>query len=168
MLDFNFTIEPSLDKVKEFLAEALTKDLAELKPDEVVVLKGTRRSWKHRYDDNTLVKIVTANDAAVCKFCLDMASHNPYRFADAKKQLPHHPNCRCQIRSLRATDSGYFRQPTLGKFVRYAKVRLKAYKQKGKPVPQRGATIKKLRSKKRRFVAPSGYRAIKIRTSRGS
>jgi hypothetical protein len=162
---FEFKIDPPIDKIKAFLADALTKDLIELHPDEVVVLKGVRRSWKHRYDDNTLVKIVTANDAAVCKFCLDMASHNPYRFGDAKRQLPHHPNCRCQIRSLKATDAGYFRQPTLGKFVKYAKLRSK---QKGKKVPQRGATIKKLRSKKKRFVAPSGYRAIRIRKSRGS
>jgi hypothetical protein len=38
----------------------------------------------------------------------------------------------------------------------------RAIKQKGKKVPQRGASITKLRKKGKRFVAPSGYRAIKV------
>jgi hypothetical protein len=37
-----------------------------------------------------------------------------------------------------------------------------AVKHKGKKVPQRGATIKRLRKSRKRFVAPSGYRAITI------
>jgi hypothetical protein len=160
---FSITIEPSIDKIKQFLTDALLADIEKLHPDEVVVLKGVRRSWKKRYKDTDLVKIVTANDGRVCKHCQDMVAHNPYSYGDAKKQLPHHPGCRCQIRSLRASDPAYLAQPTFKKFGTYMRVAVRnAVKHKGKKVPQRGATIKRLRKSRKRFVAPSGYRAIKI------
>jgi hypothetical protein len=165
----NITIEPSLDKIKQFLTDALLADLEKLHPDEVVVIRGVRKSWKKRYKDTDLVKIVTANDGRVCKHCQDMVAHNPYSYGDAKKQLPHHPGCRCQIRSLRATDPAYLAQPTFEKFSKYMLYSVRnavrarrAIKQKGKKVPQRGASITKLRKKGKRFVAPSGYRAIKV------
>jgi hypothetical protein len=166
------TLSPSLRDVRQFVKEALYTDINKhfkhRKPDEVVIFKNVRYAWKKRYDDNDLVKIVTANDGQVCKFCIDMVQHNPYRYGDAKKMLPHHPKCRCQIRSLRATDPGYLMQPTVKKARAYAKVWLKRHLNKGK-TPQRGATIKRLRKKKgSRVVAPSGYRALRIRTSRGS
>jgi hypothetical protein len=161
----NVTMEPSVEGIKQFLTEALLKDLKGLHPSEVVIFKNVRQTWRRKYDDNDLVKIVTANDGLVCKFCLDMAAHNPYRYGDAKRALPHHPKCRCQIRSLRTDDPGYLQQPTARKVGRYMKVWLhKSGKRGGKPAPQRGATIKRLRKKGRRVVAPSGYRAIRIRT----
>ena len=158
------TIEPGPEAIKKFVTDALMKDLKGLHPDEVVVLKNVRQTWNRRYDDNDLVKIMTAADGLVCKFCADMAAHNPYRYGDAKKMLPHHPKCRCQIRSIRVSDPGYLYQPSARKVGRYMKVWLhKSHKQKG--APQRGATIKRVRKKKgRRVVAPSGYRAIRIRT----
>jgi hypothetical protein len=160
----HITVEPSLDKVKQFLTDALMKDLEKLKPDEVVVLKGVRKSWKKRYKDTDLVKIVTAHDGRVCKFCLDMEAHNPYSYGDAKKQLPHHPGCRCQIRSLRASDPGYLAQPTFKKMRKYLQtaIRNKQRAHKKKSLQQRGTAITSLRKKGRRFVAPSGYRAIRI------
>jgi hypothetical protein len=142
------------------------KDLKGLHPSEVVIFKNVRQTLSRRYDDNDLVKIVTASDGLVCKFCADMAAHNPYRYGDAKKMLPHHPKCRCQIRSIRVTDPGYLQQPTARKVGRYMKTWLhKSLKRTGKQAPQRGASVKRLRKKKgRRVVAPSGYRAIRIRT----
>jgi hypothetical protein len=164
------TADPPLREVKQFLKEALYTDINKhfrhRLPDEVVIFKNVRYAWKKRYDDNDLVKIVTAEDGLVCQFCIDMAAHNPYRYGDAKKMLPHHPKCRCQIRSIRVSDRGYLQQPTARKVGRYMKVWIhKSLKQRGKKAPQRGAAIKRLRKRKsRRIVAPSGYRAIRIRT----
>jgi hypothetical protein len=159
------TMDPGPRQIKQFITEALQKDITGVHPTEVVVFKNVRYAWKKRYSDNDLVKIVTAEDGAVCKFCIDMAQHNPYRYGDAKRMLPHHPKCRCQIRSLRATDPGYLLQPTMKKARGYMKVWLhKTLKHKGQKTPQRGATIKRLRKKGQRVVAPSGYRAVRIRT----
>lgn len=171
---FRFTMEPRPDDIKKFLAEALTKDLQGIHPTDVIIDRNIERSRDRRYDDNDLVKIVTAHDGSVCKFCQDMEAHNPYRYGDAKRALPHHPHCRCQIRSIRAKDPFFGAQPTTtGKFRRYGKLRqgykiARAKKYGGYVgVPQRGAVIKTLKKKGRKFVAPSGYRAIRIRTSRG-
>jgi hypothetical protein len=162
------TIKPSLEDIQKWLGNALLKDLAGLHPDEVVILKGERRKWRYKYSDDDLVNIVTARDSDVCKACLEMASKSPYRYGDAKKQLPHHPGCRCQIKSLRTYDPGYLRQPTFKKVRKYIRTALKdSIKHKGKKAPQRGATITKLRRKRRRFVAPSGYRSIAIYRRKG-
>jgi hypothetical protein len=163
---FSITIEPSIDKIKQFLTDALLADIEKLQPDEVVIVRGVRRAWKKRYKDTDLVKIVSANDGRVCKSCQDMIVHNPYSYGDAKKQLPHHPGCRCQIRSLRASDPAYLAQPTFKKMGKYLQAAIRnATKAKGKKkrsAQQRGTTITKLRKKGRRFVAPSGYRAIRV------
>lgn len=172
---FRFTMEPRPDDIKKFLADSLAKDLAGMHPTDVIIDRSIERSRDRRYKDTDLVKIMTAHDGSVCKFCLDMEAHNPYTYADAKKALPHHPGCRCQIRSIRAKDPLFGVQPaTAGKQHRYGKLRAgyklaraKKYGGNIQGVPQRGAAIKTLRKKGRRIVAPSGYRAIRIRTSRG-
>jgi hypothetical protein len=158
-------MSPDPGQAAAWLAKKLQDAIQAKHPDEVVVLKGQKRRWRRKYHDSDLVKIVTANDQQVCKFCIDMVSHNPYRYGDAKKVLPHHPGCRCQIVSLKASDPGFLARPTfkkVGKYLQYAIANAaKARKRKGKKVSQRGATIKRLRKKKRRFVAPSGYRVLR-------
>lgn len=163
---FRMSMEPGPGAIKKFLVDALLKDLQDKHPDQIVVLKGQRRSWRRKYKDNDLVNIVTARDQDVCKSCLDMAAHSPYRYADAKKQLPHHPGCRCQIASLKVRDPGYLRQTTFKKVRKYVRATIKQAA-KGKKAPQRGATIKKLRKRGRRFVAPSGYRSVKLYQRKG-
>jgi hypothetical protein len=164
---FRATMEPDPTQIRRAFYDRLLKKLRETHADEVVVTKNVRSRWRKRYDDNDLVKIVTARDDLVCQMCRDMAAHNPYRYGDAKRALPHHWGCRCQIAALTARDDGYLRQPTFKKVQKFAKRFVKdSLKHKGKKVPQRGATIKKLRKKGRRFVAPSGYRVI-IRARRG-
>jgi hypothetical protein len=165
---FKVSIKPSFEEITRWLTEALLKDLEGKHPDEVVILKGQRKAWRRKYRDDDLVNIVTAHDGDVCKACIDMASHSPYRYGDAKKQLPHHPGCRCQIRSLHVHDAGYLRQPTFKKVRHYLRTALKeSVKHAGRKVPQRGATIKRLRKSKRRFVAPSGYRSISLYKRKG-
>jgi hypothetical protein len=165
---FIVTVSPSLEDIQKWLTKALLKDLEGLHPDEVVILKGQRKRWRHKYSDDDLVNIVTAHDQDVCKACLEMAQHSPYRYGDAKKQLPHHPGCRCQIASLRVHDAGYLRQPTFKKVRKYVRTALQeSVKHKGKRVPQRAATITRLRRKRRRFVAPSGYRSISVYKRKG-
>jgi hypothetical protein len=164
----NVSISPSTEQIKAWLTKALLKDLEGLHPDEVVIVKGQRKRWRKKYSDDDLVNIVTARDSDVCKACLEMAQHSPYRYGDAKKQLPHHPGCRCQIASLHVHDAGYLRQPTFKKVRQYLRTALKeSVKHKGKKMPQRGATIKRLRRKRRRFVAPSGYRSISLYRRKG-
>lgn len=165
---FTASIDKSPGEVTRWLAAKLVKLLEDKHPDQVVILKSQRRAWRRKYKDNDLVRIVTAHDQDVCKACLDMAAHSPYRYADAKKQIPHHPGCRCQIASLRAHDAGYLQQPTFKKIKKYVRTTIKqSIKNAGKKAPQRGATIKKLRKKGRRFVAPSGYRSVKIYQRKG-
>jgi hypothetical protein len=163
---FKVNMDPaSPQAVTAWLTQQLLQKIGDRHPDQVVLLKGQRANWYKRYRGDTLVKIVSQNDDAVCKSCRDMIAHNPYRYEDARKQLPHHPGCRCQIKSLKASDTGYLRQPTFDKFGKYMQTAVKnAVKFRGRKTPQRGATIKKLRKKGRRFVAPSGYRASRIYT----
>jgi hypothetical protein len=165
---FRVSISPSTEQIKAWLTRALLKDLEGVHPDEVVILKGQRKRLRRKYSDDDLVNIVTAHDTDVCKACLEMAQHSPYRYGDAKKQLPHHPGCRCQIASIRVHDAGYLRQPTFKKVQKYLRTALQdSIKHKGKKVPQRGATINRLRRKRRRFVAPSGYRSIRLYKRKG-
>jgi hypothetical protein len=165
---FTVSISPSTEQIKAWLTNALLKDLEGKHPDEVVILKGQRKRLRRKYSDNDLVNIVTARDGGVCKACIDMAQHSPYRYGDAKKQLPHHPGCRCQIASIRVHDPGYLRQPTFKKVRKYLATAInQSIKHKGKKTPQRNATIRKLRRKRRRFVAPSGYRAVSLFKRKG-
>jgi hypothetical protein len=165
---FTVSISPSTEQIKAWLTKALLKDLEGKHPDEVVILKGQRKRLRKKYSDNDLVNIVTAHDGDVCKACIDMAQHSPYLYGDAKKQLPHHPGCRCQIGSIHVHDVGYLRQPTFKKVRKYLATAIKdSIKHKGRKVPQRGATIRKLRRKRRRFVAPSGYRSVSLYKRKG-
>lgn len=142
---------------------------------EVVFEKGPqrakRRRRQRRFGPNDLVKISTMKDGEVCKACAEMAAHSPYRYADAKKQLPHHPFCRCTILPLTASDPGFLVQTGFKKAQRYIKKfrrvarSVKSISQ-GK-VSQRLATVKRLRKKGRRFVAPTGVRSVRSYRRRG-
>lgn len=52
---------------------------------------------KYGWRRGELVDIVTADDAHVCKYCRALAAGSPYPIEVARKQLPHHPGCRCKI-----------------------------------------------------------------------
>src|SRR6516162_3676944 len=116
------TMTPDPNTEANLLAAKLMKMIQDANPDAVVVTTGqTIKTRKKRrfYAPDELVRVVTANDNEVCKFCQDIANGGPYRYADVKKTIPHHPFCRCQIAPLRVTDPGWLyqhRRPTIKQF----------------------------------------------------
>jgi hypothetical protein len=82
---------------------------------------GDSRPWEGRdgsdssFEQNTLVKIVTSGDEAVCQKCLDAAENSPYTLEEVNDMNPLHidatgerteivhPLCRCIIQNWQAT-----------------------------------------------------------------
>lgn len=53
------------------------------------------------FEAGELVNIVTMEDEKVCKLCEALAENGPYTIEEARAQVPHHINCRCQISPAR-------------------------------------------------------------------
>ncbi len=168
---FRVAVDPDPDVIVKDLSQklvALLKKDQELTHASEVTVKFKSQSVTRRqprFDRNTLVKIITAHDGNVCKACREMAALSPYRYQDARKQLPHHPGCRCKIVALTARDPGYLIQPSFKKVRRYIRYQVKQATKK--KAPQRNATIAKMRKKGRKFLAPTGVRSVRLYQRKG-
>jgi hypothetical protein len=167
MLRGSMTPDPNTEA--SLLAAQLLKMIQRINPDAVVLTTGQRIAPKHRrhFAPDELVRVVTANDNEVCKFCRDIAAGGPYRFQDVRKSIPHHPWCRCKLAPLRVTDPGWLYQhprPSIKQFARVAHTHItpKPPRARKRKTPQQNAKIVALLKKKRKFLAPKGRRALKI------
>jgi hypothetical protein len=164
------TMTPDPNTEAALLSAQLLKLIQQANPDAVVLTTGQRIEPKRRrhFAPDEMVRVVTANDNEVCKFCRDIAAGGPYRFQDVRRSIPHHPWCRCRLAPLRVTDPGWLYQhprPSIKQFVRVAHAHIMP-KAPGRPrkrkMPQQNAKIVALLKKKRKFLAPKGRRALKI------
>jgi hypothetical protein len=162
------TMTPDPNTEADLLAAKLLKMIEDAHPDAVVVTTGQtiRTKRRRRFAPDDLVRIVTAGDNEVCKACQEIANGGPYRYADVKKTIPHHPFCRCAIAPLRVNDPGWLYQHPRASIKQFSRVFHSHITPKARPVvrktSRRNAAIIGLLKKKRKFVAPRGKRSMKI------
>jgi hypothetical protein len=146
-----------------------TIDVAE----EVSGLFGGKKDF---FAPGEQVIIHTMEDEGVCENCQDMAAGSPYSIEEARKQIPHHPGCRCYVTPMRSMkrfwlqDGHGFQSArnvirSFGEGQRFGAEKTSLIT--GESVPQRNATIKQLHARKKKFLAPSGARRAKVERKYG-
>jgi hypothetical protein len=119
----NYIGDQIVDKTVRYIADTTGLDPEDVR-GMIVVSRATPNNWEWSMDasvvappsldwsrpwdsrssstadpfaQQTLVKVVTMEDEAVCQRCQDAAEDSPYTLEQAQALLPVHPHCRCLL-----------------------------------------------------------------------